>query len=340
MDAVFENNVLETSASTGTGAMTLAQVPGFRRFRDALTVGKPCHYVIKAVDVVGRPTGEFETGFGVYSANDTLTRTAVVESSAANAFVNFVAGAKTVAFTSLAPNTLRAREDWQSALQLNFAGAVAYCAASVPPDGWLKCNGAAVSRSTYARLFSRIGTQYGAGDGQTTFALPDLRGEFIRSWDDGRTLDKDRTFASVQPTSNLWHMHGLYDPGHAHGVSDNGHAHSVYDPGHGHSAWTDVQGHHDHARGVKDAGGGYSLSWNDRFVNEGVIRGMDGNYRTEAGGQHGHNVGVGANGTGIGIYASGVGIGIQAAGTGQAVQYDGGNESRPRNVALLAVIKF
>lgn len=42
------------------------------------------------------------------------------------------------------------------------------------PEGWLECNGAAVSRTKYARLFKKIGTKYGAGDGSTTFNLPNL----------------------------------------------------------------------------------------------------------------------------------------------------------------------
>jgi len=44
------------------------------------------------------------------------------------------------------------------------------------PDGWLLCAGAAVSRSTYADLFSALGIDYGAGDGSTTFNLPDFAG--------------------------------------------------------------------------------------------------------------------------------------------------------------------
>ena len=48
------------------------------------------------------------------------------------------------------------------------------------PPGWLTCIGSAVSRTTYAALFAAIGTTYGAGDGTTTFNLPDLRGRFPR----------------------------------------------------------------------------------------------------------------------------------------------------------------
>ena len=48
------------------------------------------------------------------------------------------------------------------------------------PDGYLLCNGAAVSRTTYAKLFAVIGTTYGAGDGSTTFNLPDLNERFLQ----------------------------------------------------------------------------------------------------------------------------------------------------------------
>lgn len=49
------------------------------------------------------------------------------------------------------------------------------------PDGWLLCNGAAVSRTTYANLFAVIGTTYGTGDGVATFSLPNLAGRFLES---------------------------------------------------------------------------------------------------------------------------------------------------------------
>jgi len=49
-------------------------------------------------------------------------------------------------------------------------------AGATSPTNWLLCDGAAVSRTTYAELFNIIGTAYGAGDGSTTFGLPDLRG--------------------------------------------------------------------------------------------------------------------------------------------------------------------
>ena len=56
---------------------------------------------------------------------------------------------------------------------LPFGGATA-------PIGWFLCQGQAISRITYADLFAVIGTSFGAGDGSTTFNIPDLRGEFLR----------------------------------------------------------------------------------------------------------------------------------------------------------------
>jgi microcystin-dependent protein len=78
------------------------------------------------------------------------------------------------------------------------AGAVMAFAMNGAPTGWLAANGAAVSRTTYATLFAAIGTTYGAGDGSTTFTLPDLRGEFVRGFDAGRGVDTGRTIGSAQ----------------------------------------------------------------------------------------------------------------------------------------------
>lgn len=88
-----------------------------------------------------------------------------------------------------------------------FVGAVMAFAMSTPPIGWLKANGAAVNRSTYSDLFAAIGTTFGAGDGTTTFNLPDLRGEFIRGWDDGRGVDSGRSFGSFQGHEFQSHTH-------------------------------------------------------------------------------------------------------------------------------------
>lgn len=67
----------------------------------------------------------------------------------------------------------------KSSVHINI-GCVVWCAGNITPAGTLYCDGSAVSRTTYAELFSAIGTTYGAGDGSTTFNLPDLRGQFVR----------------------------------------------------------------------------------------------------------------------------------------------------------------
>ena len=87
------------------------------------------------------------------------------------------------------------------------AGAIFWFARNTAPDGYIKANGAAVSRSTYAALFSAIGTTFGVGDGSTTFALPDMRGEFPRGWDDGRAVDSGRVFGSAQAQAIQSHTH-------------------------------------------------------------------------------------------------------------------------------------
>lgn len=69
--------------------------------------------------------------------------------------------------------------------------AIGYDSSASPDKGWLFCNGEAVSRTDYAQLFAAIGTAWGAGDGQTTFNLPDLRGYFMRGVDDGALRDPD-----------------------------------------------------------------------------------------------------------------------------------------------------
>lgn len=86
-------------------------------------------------------------------------------------------------------------------------GAVAAFATSTAPSGWLKANGAAVSRTTYSVLFAAIGTTFGAGNGTTTFNLPDLRGEFIRGLDDGRGVDAGRALGSAQADEFKSHTH-------------------------------------------------------------------------------------------------------------------------------------
>lgn len=71
------------------------------------------------------------------------------------------------------------------------------------PSGTLACDGSAISRAAYPELFAVLGIKAGAGDGVSTFNLPDLRGEFIRGWDAGRGVDAGRVLGSYQPGTKI-----------------------------------------------------------------------------------------------------------------------------------------
>lgn len=161
------------------------------------------------------------------------------------------------------------------------SGTVTFFAASAAPAGYLKANGAAVSRTTYSSLFAVIGTTYGSGDGSTTFNLPDLRGYFVRGWDDGRGVDAGRSFGSSQADSYLNHTH---------------------------TATSDSQGAHTHTSPYYYGDGG-SYGWQaSTGANQSSVT-------TSTSGAHSHNITVSASTT-------------------------GGTETRPKNVALLACIKY
>ena len=102
------------------------------------------------------------------------------------------------------------------------------------PSGYLYCNGQAVSRTTYAALFTAIGTAYGSGNGSTTFNVPDMRGYFARGVSDDSSNDPDKAtrtasasggntgnnVGSVEISTISAHTHTatsvVTDPGHNH----------------------------------------------------------------------------------------------------------------------------
>lgn len=95
---------------------------------------------------------------------------------------------------------------------VNFAGATA-------PSGWVVCNGAAVPRaaSPYTSLFGVIGTTFGAGDGSTTFNLPNSQDRVILGVSTTRV--RGATGGTENETAPL--------PSHSHGVNDSGHEHGA-----------------------------------------------------------------------------------------------------------------
>lgn len=108
----------------------------------------------------------------------TLTFT---EAPASGAVIQVTIGS--MAVTSVVPDDLSvtaAKLAVTIAQSLVPTGAVQPFAMASAPTGWLACDGSAVSRATYATLFTAISTTYGVGDGSTTFNVPDLRGYFVR----------------------------------------------------------------------------------------------------------------------------------------------------------------
>jgi hypothetical protein len=181
-------------------------------------------------------------------------------------------------------------------LQLWPAGFILHWPNATPPEGFLSCDGSAIARTIYPELFAVIGTTYGAGDGDTTFNIPDLRGEFIRGFDAGRGIDSGRALGSAQDSQNLEHNHPVTDLGHAHSVKDDGHSHPMQN----FTYWTN------------GAPARFGL-----LVNRG---GWDADYnRTE--------------------YVK-TGITIGAVKTNISLAASGSAEARPRNVALLPIIKY
>lgn len=122
-----------------------------------------------------------------------------------------------------------------------------------PPTGFLFEDGSAVSRTTYAALFAVLGTLYGAGDGSTTFNLPDSRNRFTvgagaayalasvggaisyTGSTDGHTLVLAEIPSHNHTATDAGHSHTASDSGHVHTASDSGHSHSASDSGHAHT---------------------------------------------------------------------------------------------------------
>lgn len=201
-----------------------------------------------------------------------------------------------------------------------------------PPPGWLKRNGANVSRITYARLFAAIGTRYGAGDGVTTFNIGDSRGLFIRGLDDGRGVDPNRYRGSEQAGQNLAHSHVAevsVAGGHVHGGSVGvGGAHS-----HSYSGTTHFNGNHNHAVQLYGpfAGSNGPSAYNSAGV--GPVG------RTETAGEHAHNFSGWTDAGGNHFHA----LSIHGAGDhahSVTIHHSGGNELRPGNNAFLICVKY
>jgi microcystin-dependent protein len=108
------------------------------------------------------------------------------------------------------------QEKLNSSVTLVPTGAIMPFAMNSAPSGWLAANGSAVSRTAFAALFAAIGTTYGAGDGSTTFTLPDLRGYFVRGAGTNSDTTAAGTFGAKQADGVISHTHGTGVESHSH----------------------------------------------------------------------------------------------------------------------------
>lgn len=117
-------------------------------------------------------------------------------------------------------------------------GTIQPFAASSEPSGYLPCDGAAVSRTQFANLYGVIGETWGAGDGVSTFNVPDLRGRFLIGAGGAYTVAQTGGAASLTLTTPQLpaHNHGVTDPGHTHTFTGTPHTHTITDPGHVHTS--------------------------------------------------------------------------------------------------------
>jgi len=228
-------------------------------------------------------------------------------------------------------------------------GAMCWFTSTNPADlpvGWLVADGSSYSDSIaddYNELFLVIGTTFTPPtDPPGTFRVPDLRGQFIRGWNDAGnqgpgTLDPGRAFGTCQVDAYEQHSHAITDPGHIHSITDPGHFHSITDNGHTH-AITDP---------------GHTHSWG---VPNSEVVGNDAGFYAGNNKVGNVNRGASSNTTGITIASATTGLtqtNVCVTGITQTltcttaisvnnspVVAPSPNETRPVNLALLPIIKY
>ena len=209
--------------------------------------------------------------------------------------------------------------------------ALPYFGVTAPASAFALPFGQAISRTTYANLFNLVATTYGAGDGSTTFNLPDLRGYLLAGKDDmggaaasritagasgiaGNTLGAvgGAETVTLTPVQMPVHAHGVNDPTHAHGVSDPTHAHGYIDPTHTHGVSDPT---HTHSSNANTANSSYVVAPGGVPAPAPQLATID---------AAATGISINAAAIGIAISAAATGIAINAAGTGISIQAVGG----------------
>lgn len=168
----------------------------------------------------------------------------------------------------------------------NPAGAIVMYAGAVAPTGYLLCQGQAVSRTTYADLFTAIGTAYGTGDGSTTFNLPDLRVRLPIGAGTGKALGASDGVAEASRNANHSHSHGHSASASTSTASANVSGSASSDPGHTHGGLTGDAGSHSHG----GATGTPSGSANAQNGTGQVVTGSNHTHSISSDGTHQHTI--------------------------------------------------
>lgn len=207
------------------------------------------------------------------------------------------------------------------------------------PSGYLICDGSPVSRASYPNLFAAIGESWGAGDGSTTFNLPNLNGRFLRGVDDGVGIDPDAlSRAPSAPGGNIGDNVGTLE---LDGFQSHGHSVS------GVSAATNTVSAHSHAKGslggATSSAGAHSHQMRSNATNGNA--GTSSPYSSVAGfsytntddilsaGNHSHSLSITGSTAAAGSHNHTVTLGGN-------VDSSGISETRPENASVFYIIKY
>ena len=189
------------------------------------------------------------------------------------------------------------------------------------PSGWLECNGQ--STSGYTALAAIVGS-----------TVPDLRGEFVRGFDNSRGVDSGRSILSTQDEEFKEHNHGVTESAHNHGVTESAHNHGTTQSSHNHSASQSSHSHTTTAPGRRGSGSGcqFDTGFSQHDTGDCGNRSLSSNSQTPS-------VTVSSASITISVDNASTGVSVNNATTGISTNNNGGTETRPRNVALMFIIK-
>ena len=196
-----------------TGVTTTPQSERIHSLTDAIAIPG----ISSLADIYKTSISEWDA-LVTYSLNDLVSLNGKIYKSLSNSNTgnNPETDAVKWAIPATGFNTLIASLVDKTGERLSQAGDVKATARTTAPSGWLLCYGQAISRTTYDILFTAIGTTYGAGDGSSTFNLPDLRGRTIVGLDNMGGSQADRLTTPYTPNRNTLGG-GVGEETHSHG---------------------------------------------------------------------------------------------------------------------------